>query len=352
MKKFFIAFILASVVSFISLWLVFDFIANQKASDDSTEIVYEVTPGKSFNSIAKELRDLGIIKNEKLFLVYTKVMGIAGKHKVGEYSLRKNMNPKEIVQVLNSGISLSKPFTIPEGKNIFEISEAFEKEGFGKKIEFMEIAQDKKLISQYVGLQVRSLEGYLFPDTYHFTKHMNTREIILIMLKKFEEVWAEVEKETKNTQLTKHQIVTLASIIEKETGAPEERPRISSVFHNRLRKGMMLQTDPTVLYGKAIDLGRMIISITRADLTKPTAYNTYVIKGLPPGPIASPSKEALLAAIYPEKTEYLFFVSENDGRHTFTTNYQDHLKAVKKFQLDPKAREGKSWRDLNKKQQK
>jgi len=146
----------------------------------------------------------------------------------------------------------------------------------------------------------------------------------------------------------KRQIVTLASIIEKETGAPEERPLISSVFHNRLKRGMLLQTDPTIIYGKAMLTGKIEINITRADLSKATDYNTYVISGLPPGPIANPGKESLLAAVRPASSKYLYFVSHNDGTHQFSEDYQSHVKAVQKFQLDPKARQGKSWRDLNK----
>ncbi|HWU42748.1 MAG TPA: endolytic transglycosylase MltG, partial [Bdellovibrio sp.] len=137
-----------------------------------------------------------------------------------------------------------------------------------------------------------------------------------------------------------------ASIIEKETGAPEERPLISSIFHNRLDKKMKLQTDPTIIYGKAEKTGKIVINITRADLTTPTRYNTYVIDGLPPTPIANPGREALLAAVKPAHSNYLFFVSKNDGTHIFSEDYKAHEKAVRSFQINAKAREGHSWREL------
>ena len=156
-------------------------------------------------------------------------------------------------------------------------------------------------------------------------------------------------KEAQLAGWSPRQILTLASIVEKETGAPEERPLVASVFHNRLRKGMLLQTDPTIIYGKAKETGKIVLNITRADLTRYTPYNTYVIKGLPPGPIANPGKAALQAVVHPAQSDYLYFVSKNDGTHQFSTDLAAHNAAVRKFQLDPKAREGKSWRDLKSK---
>jgi UPF0755 protein len=192
-----------------------------------------------------------------------------------------------------------------------------------------------------------SLEGYLFPDTYQVTKFTNERKLLSAMVRKFESVWVQYEKELAPTKFTRNQLITLASIVEKETGAPEERPLISSVFYNRMQKGMMLQTDPTVLYGKMNLSNKLEGNISRSDLKTETIYNTYTIKGLPPGPISNPGIEAIKAALHPAQGEYLYFVSMNEGRHRFTKSYKDHLEAVRKFQMDPKAREGKSWRDLN-----
>lgn len=320
------------------------------ASSQSQEIIYDLTLGKSFNTVASELEREGLIKNAEFFSLYAKVSGERSKIKVGEYALNTNMTPVEVMEVITSGKSIARAFTISEGLSIFEIAQLYEKQGYGTYDDFMSAVRDQALIRTLLGETQESLEGYLFPETYMITKFMSAKDLVTAMVKRFLMVYSQVPPQSKITGLNRHQIVTLASIIEKETGAPHERGLISSVFHNRMRKRMRLQTDPTVIYGKAVDItGRIVISITRQDLRTPTRYNTYVIPGLPPGPIANPGREALLAAVNPEASPYLFFVSQNDGTHIFTESYSDHSNAVKKFQLDPKAREGKSWRDLNKK---
>jgi UPF0755 protein len=352
-KKIVLGMILAifslSVGMGIFLW---DHYANQKNPGSPEEVVFEVRQGQGFVKIVKELEQKNLIQNAQIFSLYAKIKGEAGKMKVGEYALRGDMYPSEVLAVINSGKSIGRTFTIPEGMSIYEISELWEHDGFGSKSEFMNIVRDRKLIQTLLGEEHESLEGYLFPETYKITKYTESKQVVTTMVKKFMEVWAEIEplvrESGQNSNLSRHQIVTLASIVEKETGAPEERPLISSVFHNRLRKGMLLQTDPTVIYGKAEKLGKIIANIKREDLTTPTRYNTYTIRGLPPGPIANPSREALIASIKPAESEYLFFVSKNEGRHTFSKDYRAHLAAVKKFQLDPKAREGKSWRHMEK----
>jgi len=233
---------------------------------------------------------------------------------------------------------------------MFEVAEIFEQAGLAPAREVMKTVTDKEFVKRQLGEPRDSLEGYLFPDTYSFTKYTDYHSVLAQMVNHFKAVYKDVEAENK-LGWSRHQIVTLASIIEKETGAPEERPVISAVFHNRMVKGMLLQTDPTIIYGKALQAGRIELNITRADLTRYTPYNTYVIKGLPPGPIANPGREALMASIHPAASDYLYFVSHNDGTHQFSVTYKEHAAAVQKFQLDPKAREGKSWRDLKKRAQ-
>lgn len=320
------------------------------ASAESREIIYDLTPGKGFITVARELENQGVLKNADFFSFYAKITGERSKIKVGEYALNTNMTPAEVMAVITSGKSVARSFTVSEGLSIFEIAQLFERLGYGTEKEFLSAVRDPELIQTLLGARYESLEGYLFPETYMMTKFMDAKSLATAMVKRFLAVYAEVSPQSRISGLNRHQIVTLASIIEKETGAPHERGLISSVFHNRMRKNMRLQTDPTVIYGKAVDVtGRIEISITRQDLRTPTRYNTYTISGLPPGPIANPGREALLAAVNPEISPYLFFVSQNDGTHIFTETYQDHATAVKRFQLDPRAREGKSWRDLNKK---
>jgi UPF0755 protein len=322
---------------------------SSRPSESSEEIVFEVGPGQSFSHIASQLESLQLVNNARLFVWYARFHGATGKLKVGEYAIRKNMTPAEVLGVIVSGKSIGHPFTVSEGLNIFEIAELYEKEGFGAREDFLKWATDKDFVKMLIGEEHDSLEGYLFPETYQLTKFTTTKELLQAMVNNFHAAYKEIEKQSEIKNLTRHQIVTLASIVEKETGAPEERPRISSIFHNRLAKGMLLQTDPTIIYGLAEIAQKTVYSITKADILKPTRYNTYVIKGLPPGPIANPGRAALLAAVKPEKTDFLYFVSQNDGTHVFSADYEAHVRAVQKFQLDRRAREGKSWRDLQKK---
>lgn len=350
MKKTFLV-LLLSVVALVAAvgggiaFLSFQFL-NSAPSTIAQDVVYEVVPGKGFNAIAAELEQKGLIKNAMFFSIYARLTGQQNKAKIGEYLLRTNMKPKEIIEVIASGKSIARSFTVSEGLSIYEISELYQRQGFGTAEEFMKWVRDPQLIRTLLNENVETLEGYLFPETYMLTKYTDTKTLISNMVKRFLYVYNEVIPQAVVQGMTRHQIVTLASIIEKETGAPEERPLISSVFHNRMLKRMRLQTDPTVIYGKAERTGKIEINITRLDLTTPTRYNTYVIPGLPPGPIANPGREALLAAVNPATSPYLFFVSQNDGTHIFSEDYSNHNKAVRKFQLDRKAREGKSWRDL------
>ncbi len=338
-----------------ALWFAWSHFIGQSMSQTSEEVVYEVAPGLSFRAVAKDLEKNGLIKNADFFVLLAKFRGGANKMKVGEYLLNKNMKPNEVLAQILSGKSIERSLTISEGLSIFEIAEIFDQGGLASAKEVLSTIQDPTFVKETLGEEQSSLEGYLFPETYSFTKYTDYKTILAQMVNRFKIVYAEVaaqsklQTESSLPNWSRHKVVTLASIIEKETGAPNERPLISSVFHNRLRKGMLLQTDPTIIYGKAMESGKLEINITKADIARPTSYNTYVIKGLPPGPIANPGKEALLAAVKPVTSSYLYFVSHNDGTHQFSEDYKNHLQAVQKFQLDAKARQGKSWRDLSKK---
>lgn len=313
----------------------------------TVEIIVEVPPGQSFAQTAQELQNKKLIRNAKAFQWYARLRGWAGKVKVGEYSMNQSMTPDQIIGILVSGKSLARSITIAEGLNIFDIAAEFERLKICTRKEFMEIVTDRAFVKTLLGENLASLEGYLFPETYKYTKYEGPKAIITAMVKRFLTVWNEhLAAETGKLNWPRNQVVTLASIIEKETGAEFERPVISSVFHNRLNKKMRLQTDPTVLYGVALRDGKMPINITKNDLLTPTAYNTYTIDSLPPAPIANPGKEALLAALNPASSKYLFFVSQNNGTHVFSETVQQHNKAVQQYQLNAKARENKSWRDL------
>lgn len=323
-------------------------LVNTPAGTDTTLVAYEIKPNQSFNAIAKDLESQGFIKNAFAVSMYARFTDQRQQVKRGEYGLRRDMTPREILAIITSGKSIAKPFTVAEGLNIYEIADIYESQGFGKKAEFLALVKDKDLIQQLLAEPRESLEGYLFPETYMITKFEKTRDLIASMVRRFLAVYGEIGAEQALPGWTRHQIVTLASIIEKETGAKEDRPLVSSVFHNRLGLKMKLQTDPTILYGIAAQTGVMPNNIRKEDILKPTRYNTYVISALPPGPISNPGRESLLATLRPATSKFLYFVSRNDGTTVFSEDLRNHNTAVKEFQLNPKARNGKSWRDLKK----
>ena len=298
-------------------------------STATTEQSVTIPPGQGLKATAVDLHDRGIIRNAFKFNLYARIKGYDKKIKAGEYRLKPSYSPREIIEIMVSGKVQLYKITIPEGYNLAQIADMMPAAGLGSANDFLAEANDSALIEE-LNIPSNSLEGYLFPDTYHFPKGVSQAKVIQTMVRRLQEVFnAAWEGRTSEIKMSVHEVVTLASIIEKETGAPSERPVISSVFHNRLKKNMRLASDPTVIYGIKDFDG----NLTRKDLTTKTPYNTYKIKGLPPGPIANPGAKAMEAALYPGDTDYLFFVSKRDGTHYFSKTYQEHEKAVRKYQL-------------------
>lgn len=313
----------------------------------SEKIVIEVTPGP-FKNVIDELVSKGVVKNRRLFTMIATFTKADQKIKMGEYEITTDMWPTEILNVLVSGKSLQRSFTIQEGLNIFEIAQVMELNKITAADKFLKYVRDPKIVQKLIDYPAASLEGYLYPDTYFYTKGMTLERIVRMMVDHFNSVVTEVAPQLQQDKKLRHKMVTLASMIEKETGAPEERPTISSVFYNRMKKNMRFQSDPTIIYGIAVQKGEMVRNIRKSDIMAKTPYNTYTIPALPIGPIANPGKEAIVAALKPEKTEYLYFVSMNEGRHYFSRTYEEHNEAVRKYQMDRRMREGKSWRNLKK----
>lgn len=340
---------LAVVVAFFG-FQAFRFLAAGPGRADE-KMVFEIPGGKPFQQIANDLEAKGLIIDAFKMRILAKLTHQDAKVKRGEYELNRAMTPQQILGVLVEGKSIQYPITFPEGTNIFEMATLLESKGLFKAEEFLKACRDKALIQQLLGVDVSSLEGYLFPETYHLTKYTPLKEFITAMVQNFKNAYQQLEsnRSTAPVKLARHEIVTLASVVEKETGAPEERPMIASVFYNRLQKNMKLQSDPTIVYGIWVDTGAYKQNITKDDILKATRYNTYTVARLPFGPIANPGRESLAAVMKPATADFLYFVSRNDGTHVFTKTYEDHLKAVTNFQLNPAAREGKSWRDLKKK---
>jgi UPF0755 protein len=291
--------------------------------------IFSIAAGESFGSVSARLEALGLIKEKTRFKLLARITGSDKALKAGESRLSAGMTPLQILDALVSGKAHLYRLTIPEGYNLDQIAEAVERQGLGSKAAFMQFAANPAT-AQSFHIAAETLEGYLFPDTYLFPKGISAESVVAKMVKRFEDQFLpEWQMRAKELKLSVHEVVTLASIIEKETGEASERPIISSVFHNRLKKNMRLESDPTVIYG----IENFDGNITRKHLKTATPYNTYVIRGLPPGPIANPGSASILAALYPAETDFLFFVSKKDRTHQFSTTIDEHNAAVRKYQL-------------------
>ena len=323
-------------VAGIATWIAVDLhrFAHRPAHQQDRSQVISVIPGESFGMLAEKLKKKGIISNVTRFKILARIKGDDKRLKAGEYALTTAMTPLEVIDTLVNGKVLLHRLTIPEGYNIEQIAAEVQKAGLTSAEAFIRQAKDPELIAE-LDLDGPTTEGYLFPDTYYFPKGISAKGIIKKMVGGFNAVFTEAWRDrARDLKLSLNETVTLASIIEKETGDPAERPIIASVFHNRLKKRMRLESDPTVIYG----IENFDGNITRRHLSTPTPYNTYVIRGLPPGPIANPGRAALEAALFPDQTKYLFFVSKKDGTHYFSSNIKDHTRAVRKYQLRRKRR--------------
>jgi UPF0755 protein len=288
-----------------------------------------VQSGQGFKTLSTLLYQKGVILHPVKFRLFARIKGYDKRIKAGEYMFSSVMTPEKILEIMVEGKVYLHRLTIPEGYNLKQIARAVENAGFASESDFLKAAADPYLVHAK-GIDAQTFEGYLFPDTYYFPRGVTPENIISAMVKRFWSVFKpEWEERTKTLGMTVHQVVTLASIIEKETAVPGERPIISSVYHNRLKRNMRLESDPTVIYG----MGDYNGNITRKDLERPTPYNTYIMKGLPPGPISNTGDKAIEAALYPADTKFLYFVSKNDRTHHFSTNFKDHNRAVRKYQL-------------------
>ena len=331
-RKLFSAVLLMVFVAFCGLTAVgLDLLeyARQPADKDGAERIVQIARGRAMARIADDLAGAGLIRAPLKFRLLARLKGSDKLLQAGEYLLSPAMTPLEMLDVLVRGKVQLHRVTIPEGYNLRQISALLDDAGLVQAAVFDAAAHDRQLTAQ-AGIPAGSFEGYLFPDTYHFARGAAAADMILAMKTRFDRVFGpQWRARAREMDWTVHQVVTLASIIEKETGDASERPLISAVFHNRLRRGMRLETDPTVIYGIEDFDG----NLTRRHLATKTPYNTYQIDGLPPGPIANPGAAALDAALFPAASDYLFFVSRNDGTHQFSATYAEHRRAVRRYQL-------------------
>ncbi len=291
-------------------------------------VLIDATETKSFKEIAQSLQSQGLIRNSLTFRLLAQLQHKDTLVKAGEYEIAPSMSPQQILNKLVRGEMFTRRVTIKEGMTLSDISGALEQAGIITRAAFDTAAHDAQLLLEE-SVQATSFEGYLFPETYQFPRNTTARKIIKMMHEQLEKRWlTDWAQRAAIYDLSKHQVLTLASIIEKESGNFEEQPVISSVFHNRLKRGMRLQADPTVIYGIPNFNG----NITKDDLTTLTPYNTYMIEGLPPGPIANPGIAAIKAALFPTDTNFLYFVGNGDGKHVFSETLSEHNDAVNRFQ--------------------
>lgn len=297
--------------------------------DDRAAVATVYIPkGSSFLAIVNILDQAGMVKHKPLFILLAGLKGAAGSIKPGEYDLTTSMSPWEITGKLAKGKIKIRRVTIPEDFTLKQIADLLVAEGLVSEESFLGVTTDPAFLAS-LNIDAGSAEGYLYPDTYNLYRGMTTQEIVRGMVNRFrDKVTPQMAERAKALGMTTTEFVTLASIIGKETGHKEEKDKVSAVFHNRLKKGMRLQSDPTAIYS----LTEYRHIVRRKHLENDTPYNTYRIKGLPPGPIANPGIDSLQAALNPTAVNYLYFVSNNDGTHKFSSNLAAHTQAVLKYQ--------------------
>jgi UPF0755 protein len=286
-----------------------------------------VEKGMSFRQAARLLRERGLIRDPYPLIVAARVTGLQRTLKPGYYSFNGTLSPWMVFQILRKGDIVESEVTVIEGDTLREIKLKLAHEGLVAGEEFERLSTDREFLLK-LNVRAPSLEGYLFPDTYKFYKGVEPVEVLEIMVRRLREKYdGDLMARTSEMGLDERSVLTLASIIEKETSVDEERQIISAVYHNRLRRRMPLQADPTAVYG----IKPQGAGISRKDIRRRTKYNTYFIRGLPPGPIASPGLLSIRAALYPADVPYLYFVADGNGTHTFSTTRREHERAVKRY---------------------
>lgn len=313
--------LLALLAGGVAAWAVLS-----RYSGYGTEVFVNIPPGTSSGQMAQMLAEARVIRHPLQFTA-VRALNAGTKLQAGEYRFHKPMNALEVLRKIASGDVYYHEVRVPEGSNIWDISEAVGNLPWIRSQDFLQIARDPSMIRD-LAPQAPSLEGYLFPSTYRFTRNTTAEQIAREMTRQFRKAWGKVS----TPGLDVNRAVTIASLVEKETAVPSERPLVSSVYHNRIAQGWRLDADPTIIYAALLE-GRYRGTIYRSDIDSTNPYNTYRRIGLPPGPIASPGLEALRAAVNPADTAYLFFVAKGDGSggHVFTETLTQHNAAVQSY---------------------
>jgi UPF0755 protein len=323
-------FVLAAVVLLLAAAALFWREYRRPAGGPGGKALIEIEPGQTVRTIALNLEKSGIIRRSWVFLAGYRVFHNGRKLKAGEYEIPPSLGARDVLGILIEGKVFLHSVTIPEGLTIPEIDEILRKEAFPLKGSFLKACGNPSSVASF-DPEAASPEGYLFPETYLLPKGTPAETLVESMTARFREIFGETGfRKAAALRMSVRSVVTLASLIEKETSLAEEKPLVSAVFHHRLRIGMKLDCDPTVIYALKRDglyRGRILLK----DLKYESPYNTYVAPGLPPGPICNPGRDSLLAALNPAPGDYLYFVADNKGGHRFSRTYGEHLRAVKKY---------------------
>ncbi len=282
-------------------------------------------PGYSTRRIAAELKNAGVIRSERVFWLWH-LLHPKPTLKAGEYLFEREGTLPQVYRRIARGDIYFHVVTIPEGYTIFDIAKAMEDAGLGPAADFLQVAETQIQLISDLAPDAKSLEGYLFPNTYQFTRTQSLEEMAGEMVHQFRQVAQQIGL-TAGVNSDIPRVVTMASIVEKETAVPEERPRVASVYYNRLAQDMALDADPSVIYAELL-AGTYQGRLHHADLAVHSPYNTYRFPGLPPGPIGNPGKSALEAALHPDSTKFLYFVSDGNGRHRFARSLEEHNRNV------------------------
>jgi len=299
---------------------------------DARPSLVEIPRGSGFVKIVRLLDEAGYVTNKPFFYALAVIKGAVRQIRAGEYEFSPDLSPAEIIDKLVQGKIKFYPFTIPEDITTREIAARLAAVKLVREEAFLALAKDERYLAS-LGIKAGSAEGYLYPETYRFDRTMGAEDMMRAMVRQFWKVFApELRARASELGMTVGEVLTLASLIGKETGYGEEKPLISAVFHNRLRLGMKLQCDPTAVYG----IDGFSGAVKKHHLLEDHPYNTYRISGLPPGPIGNPAMDSIRAALYPARADYLYFVSNNEGKHIFSTSLEAHNRAVSKYQISKK----------------
>lgn len=316
--------ILAAILVIFPIYILIQFFV--PVYDSATPIDIEIPQGATYKNAIDILTENKLIRDKFLFTALGRITGVDKKMRAGYYHFWSRISPFDVFQQLRKGKIIEYELTIVEGDSLLEIAEKLQEKKFASVAAFNDLSRDKTLLSS-LKIDSPSIEGYLFPETYKIPKGARPVDIIRLMVGKMRDAYTdEIKSRMEQIGWKENDVLTLASIIEKEAVTDEERTVISAVYHNRLRIGMPLQADPTAIYG----IKSSKTKITSSDLRNKTPYNTYVIKGLPPGPIASPGLKSIRAALFPAKVPYIYFVSRGDGTHIFTSSLSEHNDAIRK----------------------